>query len=297
MAKKKPIITEEDEYKEDLDEVVLPPEDTDPEDEENEDGDNEDLLQEDEDDKQVIAKLEKEDREAAESGFAFEEEPGFDPLYDWDGMPESELDEAKSWREMSVDEVNNLKFSRMPQFKKWVIAGVCKKLGLHDKFCELASSLIKTKKNTRDPRLLFEDIYLELISDFVAVSKFDDAFATIDLFEKSEFSDNVTVQKVRALTMIASGKTEEGKQLIEALTNRPFNKDIPGFENEHCDEGNLRCRIFFEFAQSLIAMKFFDLATEYLDRSMKLALLINDTDLILEIHDARAYVRQQQKVE
>lgn len=297
MAKKKPIIIEEDEYKEELDEVVLPPEDTDPEDEENEEGDNEDLLQEDEDDKQVIAKLEKEDREAAESVFAFEEEPGFDPLYDWDGMPESELDEAKSWREMSVDEINNLKFSRMPQFKKWVIAGVCKKLGLHDKFCELASSLIKTKKNTRDARLLFEDIYLELVSDYVAVSKFDDAFATIELFEKSEFSDYVTVQKIRALTTIASGKIEEGKQIIEALTNRPFNKDIPGFENEHCDDGNRRCRIFFEFAQSLIAMKFYDLATEYLDRSMKLALLINDTDLILEIHDARAYVRLQQKVE
>lgn len=295
MAKKKPIMTE-DEFKEDFDEPVLPPEEPDPDDEDTEETDQEDLLLEDEDDKQVIAKLEKEDKEAAERVFKFEEEAGFDPLFNWDAMSEKDLDEALSWRSMTVDQINELKIPRVPQFKRWVVAGVCRTYGLHDKFCEIATSLLKTKKANRDPHLLFEDIYLELVSEYVSLSRFDEAFQTLESFEKSEFSDYVTVQKVRALTMIAAGQVEDGKQIFELLTNRPFNTDIAGFETESSDEGNRRCRLIFEFAQSLIAMKQYELAQEYLERSLKLALLINDTDLILEIHEARAYIRQQTKV-
>lgn len=295
MSKKKTLITE-DEYKEDLDEAMLPPEETDPDDEENEDGDGEDSLIEDEDDKQIIAKLEKEDKEVAESIFKFEEEAGFNPLYPWHEVSENDLDKALAIRNYTADEIQKLKMSKMTQFNRWVVAGMCRKYQLHDMFCDIARSLLKTKKANRDPMLLFEDIYLELISDYVATSKFDEAFKTIEEFEKSDFGDDVTVQKIRALTMIASGNTEEGKQLIELLTNRPFNKTIPGFEHESSDEGNRRSRLLFEFAHSLIAMQNYALATEYLDRSMKLALLINDTDLILEIHDARARIRQKTKI-
>ena len=286
MAKKKAKDTE-DEFEELKDDIIQPPEEPLDEDEENEDTDPDNALLEDEDDRQMIAKLEAEDRELSEKIFAFDEELGFNPLYDWDSVPEKDVDDAKTWLAMDAEKLAAIKFSKSDsQLKKWIIACACKKNALHDNFREITLALMGAKK--RDPRLSFADIYLALLDDYAQTGEFDKAFETIETIRKDKAVsiDEHTLSRVKALILFKKGDISEGKMIVDEIAYRPFNKSIQGFETDRVTPNTEL--VFFEIALSLFSLDLYDLGMEYLEKSRKLAILNNNNDLILEICNAKS---------
>ncbi len=294
MAKKKANDTE-DEFEELKEELPAQADEAFDEDEDSDDSEGDSNLAEDEDDKQMIAKLENEDREIAEKIFAFEEELGFNPLYKWSDEPEKSVDDAKAWLALDPEKLASFKFSKADvQTKKWLIACACRKNGLHDKFRDITLALISAKKH--DPRLLFEDIYLALVDDYAQTGEFDKAFETLDALtkDKSLAISSFTYKRVKALLHFKKGEIAEGKSLINDIAYRSFNKDIPDFASDRIEPETEV--ILFETALSLFALDLYDLGMDYLENSRKLALLNNNNDLILDIHNAKANEEKKHKI-
>jgi len=294
MAKKKANDTE-DEFEELKEELPAQPDEAFDEDDDSEDGEGDNTLAEDEDDKQMIAKLENEDREIAEKVFAFEEELGFNPLYKWSDEPEKSVDDAQAWLALDPEKLASFKFSKSDvQPKKWLIACACRKNGLHDKFRDITLALISAKKH--DPRLLFEDIYLALVDDYAQTGDFDKAFETLEAISKDKTLaiSSFTYKRVKALLHFKKGENAEGKSLINDIAYRAFNKDIPDFASDRIEPETEV--ILFETALSLFALDLYDLGMDYLENSRKLALLNNNNDLILDIHNAKASEEKKHQI-
>ncbi len=320
MAKKKKI-TDDEVLDIEEEEMTSVPEDPVDEDEDRDETDNEDSLAEDEDDKQIIAKLEKADREEAEKIFLFEEEIGYNSNYDWTDrsiFPEKEEDDAKRVLiEMTTDEVNNYKLkSTASLFNKWTLALACKKRGLNDKFVELARDILKGVKN--DERLCFADIYLELVDTLMRQNQNDEAleviakykddadkfmasFTTAEDNKKSKKAkteeakkdirvvefDEHAVEIVRGILLAKTNQLSEAKSVFDHLVNRPFYMGIPEAESSSKAGADAERRlVMFEIAQALASVGVHDLAFEYFDKSKKLADLEDDKKLILEIENA-----------
>ena len=262
-------------------------EDVSEDEEEREDSDAEDVFAEDESDIAMLRKLEDEDSAKALSAIVLEEEVGFNPMFDWSSLPEAERSRFEALKSLGKEEIAAYQWKRLVPLQKWMVAYNCMRHELHDMFREIALTIIKARK--RPEELCIEDIYLELVWDYVSTKQYDEALAMVDQFEKAFPQENVTALRVRGLIQIDMGNVDEGKATLDQLMNMPFNRNIKGFENDRSSrDSDQRDGIFYEIGYSLLNMKRYDLALHYFDRAKNLANMNDNYELTMSIDNARA---------
>ncbi len=258
------------------------------EDEENEESESEDVFAEDESDIAMIHKLEEEDTQKALSTISFDEEVGFNPMFDWDSVPESEKTRFSTLKSMSREELETYSWKRLNAYQKWMVALACSDNGLHDMFREIVSTLINVKK--KSPELCIEDIYLELVWDYLETKEFDKALETVDKFEEKFPSEKRVSLRVRGLVYMAMGDMDKGKALIDQINNIAFNNDIPGYENDKSfrDAERLSGMLQYEVGYSLLNMQLYPAALQFFEKAKNLAQLNDNYELIMAIDNAKA---------
>ncbi|MBO5753128.1 MAG: hypothetical protein J6S69_05455 [Proteobacteria bacterium] len=256
------------------------------EEEEREESESEDVFAEDESDLAMLRKLENDDAEKAFKEFTFGEEVGFNPMYDWSTVPEVEREHYQLWLDMDEGKLRETATKRLNAFQRWMLACACMRQGIHDLFRELAIGIIKLRK--RPAELLLEDIYLELIWDFVSTKTYDSALEWLDKFEQVFPSEKTVVLRVRGLILIDQGDIDKGKAAISELINLPFNHDIKGFEQDKSSRDTCKYNsvIQYEVGYALMNMKHYDLALYYFERARSLAQINDDYELMMSIDNA-----------
>lgn len=245
------------------------------EDEESEENKEEAKFDEDEDDIKALLEVEEKDEQDALSVFLFEEESGFSPTFDW----ESIKDECNQKHEeiMQLEEAALPAYVKkhVPHWQKWIAACSCARFGQHDIFRELCNAIIKSKK--RQPEICYEDIYMELIQDYVETKEFKEAFEVLEKYKKAfpagseELYGDDTYEWVKALLLIESGSVHEGREIF----NKIAMKDP--------ESGNIQ----FEIGASLLNMSHPELALIFLDKAKMLAKMNRNYELTTTIDDAR----------
>lgn len=256
------------------------------EEEEREEGESEDVFAEDESDIAMLRKLENDDAEKAFKEFSFSEEVGFNPMFDWTTVPEAEREHYQLWLEMDEAKIRETASKRLNAFQRWMLACACMRLEIHDLFRELAIGIIKLRK--RPAELMLEDIYLELVWDFVSTKTYDSAFEWLDKFEQTFPSEMAVAMRIRGLILMDQGEVDKGKSMISKLVNLPFNHNIKGFEADKGsrDTSKYNAMIQYEVGYSLLNMKHYDLALYYFERARSLAQINDDYELTMAIDNA-----------
>ncbi|MBQ9817338.1 MAG: hypothetical protein IJM59_07740 [Proteobacteria bacterium] len=288
MAKKKR--QEKDSYEDfqQENEPLAPDEEPLDEDEESDDGESEDVFAEDESDIAMIRKLEEEDTQIALSEILFDEEVGFNPMFDWSTVSEAERSRFAALKTMSREDVEAYSWKRLSAFQRWMVARACSLCGLHEMFREIALGIIKARK--RPPELCIEDIFLELVWDYVETKEYPQALELVDKFEQSFPDEQAAALRVRGLIYIDMGESDKGKALIDQLIHLPFNRNIKGFEDDKSsrDSDKRDGVIQYEIGYALLNMKRYDLALHYFERARNLANMNDDYELTMSIDNARA---------
>ena len=292
MAKKKSQNSDSDidfqnEFEEPLETMVDDEEENEGEDEEKE----KDEFLEDESDLAMIRNLENEDRRIALSALPFDEELGFNPDYDWTTVSEAEHSRYVSLMSDTRENIEGVSWKRFAPLQRWMVARACSKNGLHDMFREIALGLIKARK--RAPELCLEDIYLDLVRDYVETEEYDLAVGIVDKFEQTFPDEAEAALRVRALIFFAQDKIDEGKKLVDKLIRLPFNRNIPGFEHDRAsaDSETRESLIQYEIGYALYSLKKYDLAKHYFEHARDLATMNNDYELTMAIDNANADMR------
>ncbi len=288
MSKKK---RQDKEFVDDLQldaEVGIHDEDAVDEDDENEDSEQEDVFAEDESDIAMMRNLEAEDNKIALETFSFDEEVGFNTMYDWSTVAESETSRFKALKEMDVEALRGYSWKRLNNMQKWMVARACSLRGLHEMFREIVLVILKSRKPS--PELCNEDIALELVWDYIETKEYDEALATLDRFEQAYPAEQAAAMRARALVFIDMGEVEKGKSLIEQIVNLQFNRNIKGFEDDKStrDSDKSDGVIQYEIGYSLLNMKHYELAMHYFERARNLANMNDNYELTMNIDNARA---------
>ncbi len=291
------------------------------EEEENEDREAVDELAEDESDLAMLRKLEEDDTLAALSEIAFDEEVGFNPAFDWSTVSEAEKNRFRDLKNMKREEVETYNWKKLNFFQKWMVALACSRVGLHDTFREITTGIINTKKVI--PELYMEEIYMELIGDYVDTEEYEKALSLVDSFhtrfvaDKEQKNDairkendaNLEAQKedeikpffscmvekrseaiIRALIALITSDGKDGRQYIDEVGRLKFNTDIYEHEKDGgSDSDRTSGKIQFEIGYSLLNMGKYDLALEFFDKAKQYAQVFNNYELLMEINNARAY--------
>lgn len=291
MAKTKKKRQDSDNYSDLQQDMETPAPEEEPLDEdETEESESEDVFAEDETDIAMLRKLEEEDTQKALSTICFDEEVGFNPMFEWESVPESEKNRFSTLKSMSKEEVEGYAWKRLNPYQKWMVALACSQHELHEMFREIVSTLISAKKKPAE--LCMEDIYLELVWDYIATKEYDAALELVDKFEEKFPSEKRTTLRVRGLVLMARGDVEKGKSVIEQINGIRFNDDIPGFETDRSyrDTDRMSGKLQFEVGYSLMNMQMYPLAIQFFERARNLAQLNDDYELIMAIDNARALV-------
>lgn len=261
--------------------------------EEREEGESEDVFAEDESDIAMLRKLENDDAEKAFKEFSFDEEVGFNPMYDWSTVPEAEREHYQLWLEMDEEKLREIAAKRLNAFQRWMLACACMRQGVHDLFRELAIGIIKLRK--RPVELLLEDIYLELIWDFVSTKTYESAYEWLEKFEQTFPSEKAVALRVRGLILIDQGEVDKGKAVISELLSLPFNAGIKGFEQDKSSSSSSDYSVIqYEIGYALLNMKHYELALYYFGRARGMAQLNDDYELLMAIDNAsRMTIRQK----
>ena len=269
-------------------EDIIREEDVVDEDEENEENEQEDVFAEDESDIAMIRNLEAEDNKIALETFSFDEEVGFNPMFDWASVAESETSRFKALSEMTNEALAGYSWKRLNAMQKWMVARACSQHGLHDMFREVTLSILKSRKAVAE--LCIEDIYLELVWDYVETKEYDEALSVVDKFEQAFPSEHAAALRVRGLVYIDMGDVEKGKSTIEQIMTIQFNQNIKGFENDKStrDSDKSDGVMQYEIGYSLLNMKHYELAMHYFDRARNLANMNDNYELTMNIDNARA---------
>lgn len=287
MAKKK---RQDNDNFDDLNDLEpsIPEEDVAEDEEEREEGESEDVFEEDESDIAMMRKLEDEDSAKALSAIVLEEEVGFNPMFDWNSLPEAERARFEALQALSKQELENYQWKKLPPLQRWMVASHCMRHELHEMFREIALSIIKTRK--RPDELCLEDIYLELVWDYISTKEYDDALATLEQFEKAFPDEQAAALRVKGLIFIDMGKIDDGKIAFDQLIALPFNRNIKAFDDDKSslDSDKRDGVIHYEIGYSLLNMKHYDLALHYFDRAKNLANMNDNYELTMSIDNARA---------
>lgn len=265
----------------------------DPSVDEDEDGDEreaEDEFAEDESDLALLRSLEMEERTKALATFSFAEELGFNPEFDWSTVSEAEQGRFQALMENTAENIESMSWKRLEPMQRWMIARAAMKHGLHALFREIANNILKTRKKI--PELCLEDIYLELVRDYVETKEFDEAFEMLAKFEQAFPQEQESLLRVKALVHFAKGENDEGKALIEEMIKLPFNRNIPGFEKERVDYDveKRESTMNYEVAAALYSLGLNDRAKAFLDKARNFADMNEDYELIMEIDNMQARI-------
>lgn len=256
------------------------------EEEESEEKEGEDVYAEDEGDKEMMRKLELEDRRIALEYFSFDEEVGFNPAFDWSTVSEADRNHFVAWMSADASEVEAISWKRMNAFQRWIVARAASVHCLHAMFREITQSIIKVKKAPAE--LLMEDIYLELLWDYLETHEVDEAVHVLELFEKSFPQEEDISMRVRGLIHAYCGDTVDAKTDFYDLLRIPFNRHISGHEDDKSDVGNRNGVIKYEIGYALLNMKCYEQALYYFNQAYNLAVANDDHELMMAIHDARS---------
>lgn len=318
MAKKKR--QDSDNYEDVLqDEEVAAQEEPIEEEEEGDDREAVDELAEDESDLAMLRKLEEDDTIAALSEIVFDEEVGFNPAFDWSSVSEAEKNRFRDLRNMNREDVANYSWKKLNFFQKWMVASACSRVGLHEMFRDIVSGIINTKKTI--PELYIEEIYMELIGDYVDTEDYEKALSLVDNFHARFVADkeskNDIIRKendahsenkkdkikpflscmmdkrseaiIRALIALVSTDGKDGRQYIDEIGRLKFSSDIYEHEKDGgSDSDRTSGKIQFEIGYSLLNMGKFDLALEFFEKARQYAQVFNNYELLMEIDNARA---------
>lgn len=269
-------------------EPSMPEEEQLDEEEESDENESEDVFAEDESDIAMMRKLEEDDAQKALSAVVLEEEVGFKPTFDWSTIPEAERNRFSTLKAADKSEIENYSWKSLSAMKRWMVALSCIRLGLHDMFREIASSIIKLRK--APPELCMEDIYLELVRDYVETKEYEQAFKMLDKFEKTYPSETVAAVRVRGLIFYDMGELEKGKEMIDKVIRWRFNQDIEAYKDDRANySSELRDGVIqYEVGYALLNMKHYGEAKDYFERAQSLAKMNDNYDLMMAIDDAMA---------
>jgi len=199
----------------------------------------------------------------------FQEEAGYRDDYDWSQLDADERARHDELLEMGADELEDVKAKSLEPLHRWAYAQACARVGDREEFQETCRLLLRARK--KHDGLMYEDIYLELLSDLAEQENFDEAFEWLDKFEK-KFEDEKDIhQRVRGLLLIESGEIHKGKKLLDKLMSGAS------------DRGEMH----LEIGDDLLAMGHPEMAIRVLDRGKDFARRNRDTELMTAIDETR----------
>ncbi|MCL2326511.1 MAG: hypothetical protein FWC40_08475 [Proteobacteria bacterium] len=255
--------------------------------EEGEESEREDLFAEDEDDIAMARNLETEDDRIALSMFLYEEEVGFNPMFDWSSLSEADHGKYAAIMSLSEEKLEKLSWKRMTPFQKWIVARAYSRYGQHETFREIALSIIRARKQPEE--LCVKEIHLELIWDYAETKQHDEALDLLEKFEQAFADEQAAAMRVRGLLLIDRGELDKGKEVLDHLFQRPFNKGLQGFEHDKTARDDKHAGVVqYEVGHALMSMRHFDLALAYFERAKNLASLNDNFELTTAIENARA---------
>ena len=268
------------ELEEDLDELIeeddlLDEDEKDEEESEEEvdddDDDDDDDFDDDDDDIEDV----DDDEEEGAGEYLFEEEAGYAESFDWSTLPEADRLRHEEYLNADPEKLRGLNTKRLTLFDRWAAAQAFARQGMREEFQEACRSIIKSRKKA--PELLYEDIFLELISDLADCGAFDEAFAHLERFLKTFPEESDVYQRVRGLLLIESGEIHAGKALLDELMAQA------------ADHGELH----LEIGDDLLAMGHPELALRILERGKDFARRSRDTELMTALDETRRLARDQ----
>ncbi|MDX9722695.1 MAG: hypothetical protein RBU37_18250 [Myxococcota bacterium] len=235
------------------------------EDEESLDEDDEHLL---DDDEELIRAMEEEETVDPDE-LVFEEDAGYDPDFDWSKLDEAELARHRELLEATPEAIAEINVRRLNLFDRWAVARSCARHGLREQFQEICRGIVKARR--KHDALLYEDIYLELISDLADSKLFEEAFDYLERFRKAYPDEQDIFLRVRGLLLVESGSIHEGKLILDELMSKAD------------DHGETH----LEIADDLVAMGHPELALRILERGKEFARRHKDTDLLTALDETR----------
>ena len=257
------------------------------EEEEGEEKESDDVYAEDEGDKEMMRKLEEEDRRIALDCIAFDEEVGFNPMFDWATVPEAERNRFAEYLRAEAATLEAVSWKRFNPFQRWMLARACSRRGMHDMFREITASILRSKKR---PELCLEDIHLELIGDYLDTGNVKEANDALDAFAKAFPDEEAAALRVRGLIHVFNGEHDDGKKCFDELVRIPFNRNIEGHSDDAAprDSDKRNGVIQYEIGYALLNMKKYEQALHYFERAHNLANMNDDDELTMSIENARS---------
>ena len=269
-----------------------------PDDGDDDENESDESFAEDENDLEMLRKLEEDDRKTALSVFSFDEEVGFNPCFDWKTVAEAEKNAFLAMKADGIEKIESLPWKRHDPFKRWMAATVALQHGHHALFREIAASILNARKKAAE--LCYEDIHLEIVRDFIETDEFAEAKEAIKRFAASFPDEEECLWRVSALAAFAEGDDETGKEFVDKLVHAKFNRHIAGFEKDTARSGfeNQTSNVYYEIADALYSLrkpKTEGRAQYYLDKAREYAVLNNDDELIMTIDNLKARIARQKK--
>lgn len=267
-------LDDSDDEKEELEPEEEVEEEVEEEPEEEEEESDEESDEDDDDDDDVDVDLDADIDEGLD-GPIFEEEAGYADTFDWSSLPEEERTRHNELLGADRDALAEVNFKKLGPLERWAVAQAYARHGMRAEFQEACRAILKARK--RHDALMYEDIYLELISDLADAKDFDEAFSYLDKFQKAFPDDDDIYQRVHGLLLIESGKVHEGRALLDELMARAD------------DHGELH----LEIGDDLLAMGHPELALRILARGKDFARQSRDTELMTAIDETRRMALQR----
>lgn len=267
---------DDEEEEEEEEEEVEPEDEPEEDDDEDEDEEPDESEEEEEDDFEDDVELDLDDDLEEPSGEPiFEEEAGYAEGFDWQSLSEEDRQRHLELLAATPEQLAEVPLKKLSPFDRWAVAQAQARAGLRADFQESCRSILKARK--RHEALMYEDIYLELISDLADAKEFDEAFGWLDKFHKAFPGDADIFQRVRGLLLIESGQIHEGRTLLDELMSRAD------------DHGELH----LEIGDDLLAMGHPELALRILARGKDFARQNRDTELMTAIDETRRLALQR----
>jgi len=255
----------DEENLEDEEPEVVVEKEVEPEEDEEEDEDESEESEDDDDDDDELLRAAEEDVE--DDAPFWQEQAGYHEDFDWTTLTEEERLSHEQVLSMTKAELGALNYKRLNVLDRWAAAQAFAIQGLRDAFQEACRSILKSRR--KHDGLMYEDIYLELISDLADAGDFEEAFSLLKKFRKQFPEEEEIYQRVNGLLMIESGEIHEGKSILDALMAKAS------------DHGELH----LELADDLLAMGHPELSLNILDRGKDFARRNRDTELMTALDE------------
>lgn len=192
--------------------------------------------------------------------------------YDWDKLPEEEIELHDRVIDMDQAELEALDLSKVSDLIKWAAAQSWAELDESDRFQAISAELIDS--TNRHPALDYGEIGIELLNDFLVEERFEDARTLLVKVAAMVPDDPHVKPRFTAIIDVLSGNVEDG---------------MAAFQNMIDNAGD-DAMLVLVIAEDLIAVDKLEEAAQVLDKAEELARFTQDDEVLAAVEDARAFL-------